>query len=217
VAFKSREAEQEYNRRYAAENRERIQAYKRQWAAENRERLREQNRKWRAENRERIADQKRTRYLENREQIAEQHREYYIANRERIRAQRAAQSGPQSPSRKWYRRNREIVSVKGIFERHGLTPHAWASLWEAQDGLCYLCGLPLDPKATHIDHDHSCCGQGQSCSTCRRGLAHRHCNNLIGFADDDPGRLRRIANELEAAKRAVAERLAAAAEPITLF
>lgn len=86
----------------------------------------------------------------------------------------------------------------------------FASFWSLQDGKCYLCGNPLDRaeyRGINLDHDHSCCPLGRSCEKCRRGLVHRHCNSVLGYAEDDPDRLRRIADNLEAAKALVRERL----------
>ncbi len=93
--------------------------------------------------------------------------------------------------------------------------------WDAQDGRCYLCGDPL-PEVTdhevHLDHDHGCCRKGtRGCAICRRGLACLPCNLLIGYGKDDPDRLRRIADGLEAASAAVRERMAAAPRQGTLL
>ena len=88
-------------------------------------------------------------------------------------------------------------------------------LHQAQDGRCYLCGVPLPTPGGKggpcIDHDHSCCPQGFSCDICRRGLACQPCNLIIGKAADDPARLRRIADNLEKANALVRQREATAA------
>lgn len=75
-----------------------------------------------------------------------------------------------------------------------------------QAGLCYLCGLPLGLKSQiAIDHDHGCCqpdagGHSRTCGYCRRGLAHGNCNAAIGMAGDNPGLLRKMADNLEHAQ-----------------
>lgn len=218
MARQSPEEKREYDRRYAAENRERIQAYKRKYRADNRERLMAEGREYYAANRDRIAAQHKEYYTDNRERTLAQQKEYYAANRDRVLAQQNAYNlRTRGQRREWYEQSSTRIRWYGIAKRHGLTPVAWASLWQAQDGLCYLCKRELDPATTDIDHDHSCCPQGKSCKVCRRGLACRKCNSLIGFADDDPVLLRRIADELEAAKSAVTERKASAAEPLFLF
>lgn len=79
-------------------------------------------------------------------------------------------------------------------------------MWDEQEGNCYLCGEPMDPARVRIDHDHSCCAPNTSCRICRRGLAHHRCNIAIGMADDDPARLRKMADALENAQQAFRSR-----------
>jgi hypothetical protein len=96
--------------------------------------------------------------------------------------------------------------------RHGISQEEFEAVWLAQDGLCYLCGEPMErgPERSKalavIDHDHEFCPQNKhSCDRCRRGLTHLGCNVVIGNAGDDPEKLRRIADALEAAKRRLRE------------
>ena len=60
-------------------------------------------------------------------------------------------------------------------------------LWEAQDGICLLCHLPIPWEDACLDHDHLCCdGQAKNaCGSCDRGVLHRHCNSILGHAHDD--------------------------------
>jgi hypothetical protein len=88
--------------------------------------------------------------------------------------------------------------------RYGLDRESFSALVTAQDGCCYLCGDPLEldsPRRVHLDHDHSCChrGRGKLCGNCVRGLSCEACNKGIGCFGDDPDRLRRVADSLEAA------------------
>lgn len=94
--------------------------------------------------------------------------------------------------------------------RYGLSPRELHALYLKQEGSCYLCGDPLPKNLTRsaVDHDHTCCpGQNAeatsthkvSCGKCVRGIACNACNRLIASAQDDPDRLRRIADNLEAA------------------
>lgn len=122
------------------------------------------------------------------------------------------------PSKKVsYQRYAEEKGLSGDWSRarlYGMEPQAMHAIYLKQDGRCYLCwdALPPDLRKIHIEHDHSCCpspknglGGGQiSCGTCVRGLACSSCNRLIGIARDDPHRLRRIADNLEAANHRVA-------------
>ena len=99
--------------------------------------------------------------------------------------------------------------------RHG-GPDEWARMWDAQDGLCYLCLRPLpdDKTAIHVDHDHSCHDPGpggrntQSCQYCRRGLTHERCNQIWGLAKEDAGLLCAIADNGERVRDETRERIA---------
>lgn len=169
---------------------------------------------YRARNRERLAAQQRERRSRNREGDKERKRAWRAQNPEKARAQdlRArARKDPQKVS-EWQR-------VHRMLRNHGLRPEDWAAVWWAQDGRCYLCGAALVEGKVHVDHDHSCCPAGRSCHVCRRGFACGTCNQSIALAGDDPDRLRRMADALDAAKRGVAERLAsrAAAGQLTLL
>lgn len=109
------------------------------------------------------------------------------------------------------RRRRERWPTREYNSKHGCDwDELFAQLWHAQDGKCYLCGDPLDRekyRGIHLDHDHSCCPLGRSCEACRRGLSCPGCNRLIGHANDDPDRLRRIADSLEIANILVRQRM----------
>jgi hypothetical protein len=153
--------------------------YQRAWRARNPEKARAIGRKNRDKNRDRNNERKRAWRAENNEKA-----------REQDRAQRARDPGRNQHGR-WIGEDR-------------------AAMWEAQDGKCYLCGEPLDDaRRIRIDHDHDHCPANASCRICRRGLVHHRCNIAIGMADDDPGRLRRMADALEAAQAEIRQRIAA--------
>lgn len=173
------------------------------WARENRASRREIERRYEAKHGDRVRAEKRERYAkvsadpEGAAARRAEKRQYYRDNRERILA-RAKERRSQDLGNKY-------------LHQHGIN---WESLfrafWEAQGGKCYLCGDDLKrdvPKAIHLDHDHACCPLAKSCERCRRGLACKECNRLIGIALDDPGRLRRIADNLARAKDEVRERM----------
>ena len=172
------------------------------WTPERRrEYQREYQRAWRARNPEKarhIAAESKAR---NRDK----------ANAQK-RARRAADPAKAREEDRAYR-------ARNPWRQHAqFSAEAYASMWAAQDGKCYLCGDELDPDRVRIDHDHSCCPRNASCPICRRGLVHHQCNIMIGQAMEDPTRLRRAADALEAAQLAVAQRRALAArECSTLF
>jgi hypothetical protein len=105
-------------------------------------------------------------------------------------------------------RQRAAGPAKRLKSKYGLTPERVAQMAAEQDGLCYLCGEPLDlstPRKAHVDHDHSCCRGQNSCGTCIRGIACQLCNQGIGAFGDDPERMRRVADSLEMANRRLRE------------
>lgn len=155
-------------------------------------------RSWKERNRTRVADYQRAWHaqIDTTSELA--------TNRKRYKANRL--------------RMRERDNAARLRWRHGfLSGKDKAAMWQAQDGKCYLCGREMTPGREAVDHDHSCCPKDRSCSICRRGLACRKCNLAIGHADDDPARLRRMADALEAANLAVKARKASAAIAETLF
>lgn len=140
-------------------------------------------------------------------------REARLAQGARRRARRKAEGKP-------IRGGRSASSTPrdALLRNHGLRPEDLAAMVAAQQRECYLCGAKLGGgKSVHIDHDHSCCPQGKSCSLCRRGVACQQCNVAIGLAGDDPARLRRMADALESAKTSAAARIAAGPRQLGLF
>src|SRR5258708_6381080 len=186
----NRDAINEYQRAYYARNREKYHARTRNRTPEQREKAAAQSRAYYAANREKSVARSREYQIRNRDQISARERAYRVQNRDKIRAQ----SSRSKESSAWY--------------KHRMRPEDRAAMWAAQDGHCYLCGEELAAEKAHVDHDHSCCGRDRSCPVCRRGLACEQCNRAIGLTRDDPDRLHRMADALEAAKRGVAARMA---------
>lgn len=173
------------------------------WTREQRS---EYNRRYYAARRE----EWRQRYLQNREQRLEAERLRRLQNIDAYRAR----------DHERYMRNRDRIQAQArprrMLSDHGLRADQWVALWDAQSGCCYLCGDEMTEGAV-IDHDHSCCPSDKSCRVCRRGLAHHKCNVSIGFADDNPERLHRMAEALEVAQLACAQRQAKADQQTVLI
>lgn len=213
LAFMSTPEQQRERRKNATPEQRAIWAEKqRAWRAANPGKSAEYQRKSRAANPEQVRETARERYRnatpEQRAKRRETASRYRAAHRDKINVR---QSESQQPS---YIRAR----------RHGLLPEQVAAMFAMQGGKCYLCGELLTSGARRnpndvfaVEHDHRCsCPVGTSCTVCRRGLACHRCNMLIGLADDDPGKLRRIADALEAARSAVTMRLALAPQQLSL-
>jgi hypothetical protein len=201
AAYKAKRLEE--SRRYYQEHPETA----REWKAANRERVRESKRKVRErmkeQDPEKLREADRQRYL--RQTAKPEHRERRRASKERQR-----QTNLKLPEQQ------RVAAKKYI---HGPDWEAdYAAMWEAQDGKCYLCDRVLaDDSSTHIDHDHRCCRAHKSCSYCRRGLACKQCNQIIGLAGDDPEKLRLVADRLEAVLATMPARIAAKPQPLTLW
>jgi hypothetical protein len=63
-------------------------------------------------------------------------------------------------------------------QRYGLTLTDFDTLWQGQEGVCFICQKPAKPgKNLHVDHDHKTgLTRGLLCWACNRGLR--------GFRDD---------------------------------
>jgi hypothetical protein len=185
----------EASRRYRERHREEINAKRRQKGRKRTAGDAEAHRRWKAANPEKVLEHQRQYVERNRDAVYERERGYRATRPDAYRAGK-------------------------LRAMHGMQPEDWQALWDAQQGCCYLCENPLPLPGegkTVIDHDHQCCPEGRSCKFCRRGLACNNCNMAIGLAGEDPARLRRMADNLEAAQRLTLERLAAKSRQPTLF
>lgn len=144
----------------------------------------------------------------------ERSRRHYWANREKYLEYYRKNYDPKK-SRERQRKNYDPGRERARrMKRHGGLDE-WARLFDAQQGLCYLCSEPLGDghKEIHVDHDHSCCDVGThdsaSCRYCRRGLAHAWCNQILGLAGEDMDMLRTIIANFEPVQAATRQRIAA--------
>lgn len=160
------------------------------------EKVRAAKRRYRERHYEQVKAESRARYAANREQYRAYGVAYRARNADQIRARQAT-----------YRAvNRDRAREYALWKMHRMRPDQWSAIYEIQGGCCYLCGDQLDPEKAHVDHDHRCCPRNQSCPNCRRGLACGPCNTAIGLAQDDPARLRRMAEQLEIAQKRFSDR-----------
>jgi len=129
------------------------------------------------------------------------HREKNAQVTQEDRAARNAHRRESGANRRYYERRLEREGpegdrFRGIKYRHGITREQYEEMYAAQGGICAV--EACDGEATHIDHDHSCCPRrGKGCGKCVRGLLCPGCNHALGSAQDDPDRLRAMADYLE--------------------
>jgi hypothetical protein len=203
----NRETELERHRRYYQANREALDERNRHWATANPEATREIKRRWKEANREARLEGGRCYREANRDVLREKDNRYYQANRE----------AHLERTNRYHEANREKINERArgksrerfLQYKHNMHPGEWIALWDAQLGRCYLCGDPLIEGQAKIEHDHNCCPSPYTCWICRRGLACHDCNIAISFAHDDPARLRRMADALEAAQLEISRRKSA--------
>lgn len=103
-------------------------------------------------------------------------------------------NGFYSRCRPCHRAQVRAVSWRSTF---GITPDQYEQVKDAQGGRCAICQVANGAtKALAIDHDHGHCGKGKGCPTCIRGLLCSSCNNILGFARDNPEVFRRAIDYL---------------------
>ncbi|HXF71611.1 MAG TPA: endonuclease VII domain-containing protein [Actinomycetota bacterium] len=86
-------------------------------------------------------------------------------------------------SREWARRNRAYARNAHLLRKYGITAEDYDRLLEEQGGVCAICGRRPKQRYLAVDHEH---GTGRV-----RGLLCDPCNQMLGFAEDDPERLRK--------------------------
>ena len=94
-----------------------------------------------------------------------------------------------------YVKDRESVLGKRLLDAFGLTSDDLRLMIERQGSVCAACKNPADRWV--VDHDHACCPGRRTCGRCIRGAICSHCNMAMGLAQDDPQRLRAMADYLD--------------------
>lgn len=73
--------------------------------------------------------------------------------------------------------------------KYNLTIAQYEALVDVQNGVCAICFNPSKKFRLHVDHNHA--------NSKIRGLLCVTCNNLLGYAKDDPDLLIRAAEYLK--------------------
>lgn len=91
-----------------------------------------------------------------------------------------------------------------ILRLYNISQADYDRMAKEQGDRCAICATDTPGgrgESWSIDHDHACCGGKGSCGRCVRGLLCSACNLFIGYAGDDPNRLRSAAAYLEMARQ----------------
>ena len=131
----------------------------------------------------------------NYERYEAKRKEWRDANREQVTRN----------TRNWQLRNPDKHKSGAYKSTYGID---FDALWAKQEGLCASCQLPMQKGGKEIDsvcvdHDRSCCPGKKSCGACVRGLIHRNCNLVLGYAKDDMHVLKSAIQYLERWQRPI--------------
>ena len=85
---------------------------------------------------------------------------------------------------------RSSARARRLWDQHQMTTEQYQALYEAQGGVCYICGVATGKtKMLAVDHDHGCTAghdPKKSCPKCWRGLLCGPCNfDLLGRYSPD--------------------------------
>ena len=89
-----------------------------------------------------------------------------------------------------YRAKQRATMVK---MRYGITIERVNEMLAEQGGGCAICGrTDSGTREWCVDHDHACCPpitNMHACGNCVRGIVCYNCNNMLGYAIDNPDNL----------------------------
>ena len=153
-------------------NAERYRQRAREWQVRNPERAEAHKRQWARRNAEQIAERSRLRFAANPQKVRQQKRAYIERHRERYLQNRAAS----------YKKNIKTARTYHYFSTYGIKLTDYP-----QPNCCQIC------KTTNVklvfDHCHR--------TGIARGWICQPCNVTMGFAKENPARLRACADWLE--------------------
>lgn len=109
---------------------------------------------------------------DNPEKMASAHANWAARNRDHLNKRH----------REWHQKNRDRSADYGAKKLYRLPFGAYATMLDAQGGMCAICGSrPNGKRRFHIDHCHA--------TDAIRGLLCSSCNLLIGHAKESAGLL----------------------------
>ncbi|MDE2468789.1 MAG: endonuclease VII domain-containing protein [Bradyrhizobium sp.] len=129
---------------------------------------------------------KREYYERNAEKCRQASRDWYAKNRKRAADQRRA----------YVARNREAVAERKAIYKYGVSNAVYQSMFDAQGGVCAICGgSEPDKRRARLAIDH-CHTTGKI-----RGLLCSRCNTALGLLGDEINVLRAAIAYLRPASR----------------
>ena len=168
-------------RRYAMAHREQNRVASAKWVRAHPEQHREATRK---------AYVKRMSTSEGRETKRKTAREWKQNNPEKVRRYNREHKA------RWYAADPRRARNAQLKKHFGITIIEWERMWIEQNGCCAACGgamrSPEDSRLSRGKASDSAAVDHCHVSGKIRGLLHMACNTLIGMAEHDADRLRRI-------------------------
>jgi hypothetical protein len=171
---RQREYQRKYHVEYAKKNKDKMREYQREYKEKNKEKVRERTRKYRAAHPDRVREQNKRSRQKNKEQ----------------RKSAAAKHREDNPL---------YFKFNHLKRKYGVSSIEFMAMMRVQGDRCAICGEAMvvvgakGKKRAYIDHDHA---TGQV-----RALLCQLCNSAIGFFSEDPARMRRAAEYVEAHAR----------------
>lgn len=141
------------------------------WKSNNKDRVKGSNAKYRAKNQDSLLKKHRKYNSENRETIVEKSRQARLERPERIAENK------HNSYRRHFDKNAKKSRQKKLKYNYGITIDEYNAMYEAQGGVCAICGNPNGEKNLCVDHDHN--------SGKIRGLLCTDCNVGIGRLRDN--------------------------------
>ena len=93
--------------------------------------------------------------------------------------------------RSWKARNPDYMKGYSLQKNYGITAEEYDALFEAQGGVCAICGSPPTKRLLDTDHCHA---TGRI-----RGLLCSPCNVAVGMVKEDPKIVRALLSYIEGA------------------
>jgi len=91
------------------------------------------------------------------------------------------------------KRTKEYIRAQNVKTRYGITIERVNEMLAAQGGGCAICKrMDSGTRDWCVDHDHACCEaipNMHACGNCVRGIVCYNCNNMLGYAIDNPDNL----------------------------